>query len=152
MDENIAIAVLGALNASTLGYLITRFLFSKNHSVLVVIWLVGFCVSFVVLLMITTLPGMTYSKWFVLTSILPVSFVGWYFGHATNLPMSTYDGRWKIGFVIFLMCMGFLLAVKNNLWVEVVSIIFISEAYFVVFGTVSLLIVSGLVLLLMNDE
>lgn len=151
MDENIAIACLGALNASTVGYLITRVLFSKNHSVLVATWLSSFCASFAVGLMTSILPGMTYERWVVLYCVLPVSFIGYHFGHAKDWPMSEYDRNWRLGFVLFVLAVGGYLGATRNRWIASLSNVFGLEANFAVNITILILMVVAGILLLMND-
>lgn len=143
MDSTLATATLGALFAATVGYIFTRIFLTNSHSVLVLTWLASFCADFVLLLMLSRVPGYNFHRWMMSSCLLSLYFIGWYLGYGKDLPMSDYDERWQFGAASIIISIGAGLVVKEKWWMGFVSQAFPDEAFISVFGVASVLIFGG---------
>lgn len=142
MQGNIAVAVMGALVASTLGGGINRAFFKLKYDFLVLLWIMCFCVTFVVLIVY----GGSFVSWVAISSGCSLFSVFGYFGYRNivDLGGSEYENFWRIGSGIFLLLCSVVFVLTSKWWVDASFDIFLEKTYLALMLCMVVLSIGGL--------
>ena len=131
MDEKIALATLGALWSGSVGGMLVKLLFSSKYNFVIVLWIMGFCASFTILLV--GYRGNDLAVWLAVVlgcSLLPV--IG-YFGYRNLFDDVADDRGWGFGSGVFLLLISTLLTFNAAWWVKRISGFFMLECGWLIF-------------------